>query len=114
MEISSGEGRHDEHIEEMRQILTGKPVDGGTESGLLICMYYDSLAGFLEYSIKDGIPGLQGTSVHIEGIHTQARCRRNGIAEAMVNRLREIAENKEIKRLTSDILPGNEASLLFH
>ncbi|WP_209459806.1 GNAT family N-acetyltransferase [Youngiibacter multivorans] len=114
MELWPGEGRHDEHTEEMRQILTGKPVDGGTESGLLMCMSDDSLAGFLEYSIKDGIPGSQVMSAHIEGIHTRERYRRNGIAKALVNRLREIAEKKGIKRLTSDIQPGNEASLLFH
>lgn len=33
MELWPGEGRHDEHTEEMRQILTGKPVDGGTDQG---------------------------------------------------------------------------------
>jgi len=114
LELWPGEGRHDEHIEEMRQILTGKPVDGGTESGLLMCMSCDNLAGFLEYSIKDGIPGSTGTSIHIEGIHTRERYRRNGIAEALVKRLVEIAEKKGIKRLTSDIEAGNETSFLFH
>lgn len=72
MELWPGEERHDEHTEEMRQILTGKPVDGGTESGLLICLPDDKPSGFLEYSIKDGMPGSDATSVHIEPLNEKS------------------------------------------
>lgn len=74
----------------------------------------DKPSGFLEYSIKEGMPGSDGTSVHIEGIHTNSRYRRNGIASALVDILAEIAVTKGIKRVTSDIEPWNEESLAFH
>lgn len=35
MELWPGEGIHDEHIEEIRQILTGKPVDAKLSQGFL-------------------------------------------------------------------------------
>lgn len=60
------------------------------------------------------MPGSDGTSLHIEGIHTKVSYMRNGIACSLVERLAEVAVTKGIKRLTSDIEPWNEVSLAFH
>ncbi len=86
------------------------------EAALFLALAEGAPAGFAQCSLRhDYVEGTESSPVgYLEGIYTEAACRRRGIARALLERCEAWARDRGCREFASDCELTNPDSIGFH